>query len=176
MAHSVNSAITSAAGRSDDLCRTLTGIMSDPSKLRDYSSALSQFQQLSAQLGLLQEGDWGTAFERHAAVPSSAEDIHAALIPQLLSTRLDKEQEEHLARVAAEAQQDPQPVAPAEIELHNERLRGAARHLLDAALEHELPGALELERRTQSRGVARRAGGAPQPGTEASAAAASAGT
>lgn len=160
---SLNAILGATATKSDELRRTLAEAASDPSKIgSSFDAALSQFQTLSQQLGLLQAGDgdrrdWTAAFEGHFVLPSSVEGIEPAMIPQLLSTKLDKEQEDDAAHAAREAlgQHSLAPLAHAELDRHNGTLRAAQKHLLSAALDLQLPGALELLGGKRAKGASR---------------------
>ena len=95
--------------RARDIQRTLATFDGAPLLRDDFAPILTSFQQLSQQLGLLQERRSDpaaeAALERHFAVPSNIAELDVALIPHILSTRLDKEQEDEdlVARRSAKA-------------------------------------------------------------------------
>ena len=137
--------------RANDLRATLQSF--DPRKLHDPAATLSHFQQLSKQLDILH----GLALDEANGAANLMILPHeltadANTIPHLLSTRLDKEHEDVLARVTEHAEQASASgaaialTAP-EIEEHNTRLAAAHEHLLKAAAALDLPAAVEQRAR-----------------------------
>ena len=147
----MQSLISASEQRADDLRRTLRTFDAGRGGGR-FSLVLQQFEQLSRQLILLQDRSTDTnaeaLLERHFAVPSSVSGfepgLSAAAVPSLLSTALDKEQEErapHPALFSAdEAKDGPSPTA-ATIASHNGAIDRALDHLARSALRADLPGA-----------------------------------
>ena len=137
--------LASTYERADDLKRTLAAF--DGSSLvrpDGHEHVVATFQKLSKQLTLLQkeESDASAAamIERHFAVPSAVTGLDdPAVVPHLLSTRLDKEQEDQAARRAALATTGEG--SDALLAVHNDTIRAACKHLAASALELDLPGA-----------------------------------
>ena len=78
--------------RIDDLHRSLGGF--DSNRLGTWNRALPHFQQLSQQLALLRDRD-NFLFDHYAVLPRALTP-ESGLIPHLLSTRLEKEQEDEM--------------------------------------------------------------------------------
>jgi hypothetical protein len=143
--------LPSAHERADDLRRTLAAF--DGSSLvrpDGHETVVATFAKLSKQCGLLEErqGDDITALllSRHFVVPSAASGLpNVSAVPQLLSTRLDREQEEEALRRDALVMDAPASSAQA-LEQHNATVRAAHAHLAAAALSLDLPGAEAVAR------------------------------
>ena len=132
--------------RARDLQRTLTAFDGAPLLHDDFAPVLASFQKLSQQLTLLHER--GAApenqalLERHFVVPSAASGPEAvALVPHLLSSRLDKEQEEEDADLRRRAEAAGSHLADWSEDQHNELVEEACAHLEAAASAHDLPRA-----------------------------------
>lgn len=149
-----------AEHRADELRRTLQSFDATRRGGR-FGVVLQQFEQLSKQLVLLQERttDPNTQelLERQFVVPQSvsnlgsaaASGITTAALPNMLSTMLDKEQEE-LGRdsehrlseggISSEAEQRQR----AAIASHNQAIDSAHDYLAKIASRAELPGAVNI--------------------------------
>ena len=138
---------TTLAG-ADDLKRTLAAF--DGSSLvrpDGYEHVLATFQKLSKQLAQLQASHTDPAaaemLRRHFAVPSAVTGLdNPAAVPSLLSTRLDKEQEDQTARRAQQATGEGSEEL---LKQHNRTIKAARNHLAATALALDLPGAAALE-------------------------------
>lgn len=87
----VDEALLGARDRADDLHRTLLNI--NPEQLQTWEGALAVYQQLAQQASLLRERAVEPLLERVAVHPFKLTRDPSTL-PQLLSTRLDKEHED----------------------------------------------------------------------------------
>lgn len=155
---SLTALLSGAEQRADNLRRSLRNFDAGRGGAT-FASVLQQFEQLSKQLVLLQErgadANAEALLEGQFAVPSSVTALQSAavpgmstaLVPVLLSTMLDKEQEEQappadLLALEAEGADSGQPLPSEEtIAAHNESLRAAHDHLARVALRYDLPGA-----------------------------------
>ena len=168
---SLEALLTGSHERADDLRRTLAFDVR-PLLLRSDSDStqklLSRFQQLSQQLSLLSERSADASADallaRHFAVPSGVADGGGSL-PLLLSTRLEKEQEDSNSRLARAASGGTSGgggsggppgsavVRPAgatwdeaAVAARNASVQRAHQRLAQLALHAELPGAETIAR------------------------------
>lgn len=141
--------LTSTHDRANDLRNTLAAFDGTSLVRKDgYATAVGSFQKLSKQLTMLQErqADPSAAatLERHFTVPSAVTGLaQPAIVPHLLSTRLDKEQEDQISR-RERLSADTDAMDDAAMKKHNATLRGAQAHLTKSALLLDLPGAAAL--------------------------------
>jgi len=136
--------------RADDLRRSLRTFDAGRGGGR-FGAVLQQFEQLSKQLVLLQERSIDTnaqaLLERHFVVPSAVSGFEAGtnttVVPHLLSTMLDKEQEEqapHQPILATAHGSDELGPTPATIAAHNQIIDAAYLNLSRLASHANLPG------------------------------------
>ena len=162
----MDSVLSATERRAEDLRRTLASF--DPARATSFAQVLLHFESCSQQLGLLLErGTDASAdalLERHFAVPSAIAGlgttaiggVSAGLVPHLLSTALDKEQEDdyltlselvggHAAAASSGVDCSRQRIPDAMTAHHNECLDKAHAHLMQCALSTDLPGAANLQ-------------------------------
>ena len=137
--------LASTAERAEDIKHSLATF--DDTPLRgtgEFARALSQFQQLSQQVQLLQDrrADGRDVLEWHYIVPSSVTGLDVAAVPHLLSTQLEMEMLQHNRQAAGSTNLPDANTAL--LIAHNTMLDAARLHLARAALALELPGAQEL--------------------------------
>ena len=146
----MQSLLTSAEHRAEELKRSLRNFDAGRGGGR-FCTVLQQFEQFSKQLVLLQDRTTDRnsqeLLERHFAVPSSvrsfetatAPGMSTAAVPALLSTMLDKEQEEQVPPPALLARDEASDLET--IARHNRIVGAAHEHLARIALRADLPGA-----------------------------------
>lgn len=118
--------------RATDLCESLASINASSSTA---SSLLARFGQLSRQLALLHECASDGILNQHLVVPHEL-TAEMSTIPSLLSTRLDKQHEDQLARIGEDAAQAATGMLSSEeSEEYNRRLSNAHKHLIEAVAQ-----------------------------------------
>jgi len=147
---SMQSLLISAEHRAEELKRSLRNFDAGRGGGR-FGTVLQQFEQLSKQLVMLQDRTTDRnsqeLLERHFAVPSSvrsfetatAPGVSTAAVPALLSTMLDKEQEDQAPPPALLARDEASDLET--IARHNRIVGAAHEHLARIALRADLPGA-----------------------------------
>ena len=175
---SLDAVLAATERRTEDLRRTLASF--DPGRATNFAEALLHFETCSQQLGLLLErGTEASAdalLERHFVVPSAISGLDAPLagggvgvanVPMLLSTMLDKEQEDDYAATASSASGTAatRNLSKGATAHHNRCLDEAHAHLMKQALAVDLPGAANLQGAT--RRFVRSEAAAPPPNEEA---------
>mgnify|MGYP006117134269 CR=1 FL=1 len=139
----IRSVLSSIGERADDLQRTLASF--DGERLLNWSSSLTHYQQLSQQLQLLHDKSSDQLLDHFVPEPAGVGE-QPSLIPNLLSTRLVKEQEDERNADAeqARAKADASDTSEEALSEHNRKLEAAHEHLASRALELGLPGAASL--------------------------------
>ena len=165
--------LTTTEQRAKDLQTTLANFDGRNLARPDGKDAvLTAFQKLSKQCSLLErQSDQNSSImlERHFAVPTTVAGLdpargEVAMVPHLLSTTLEKEQEDRAAKQQRQAEGSSSS-DDASIEAHNATVKAAQEHLARTASALVLPGAQALAKASgiQPAGGGFRSLGAPAP-------------
>ena len=135
--------------RADDLRRTLAGFdASGPAAVVPTFHKLSKQCELLLYVSQVERCDEPAAaalHSRHFAVPSAVSGMGSvAGVPHLLSTRLDKEHEDQVARRAMLTSPHKEACRDSDLETHNKTVVAAHAHLATSAESLDLPGAAAL--------------------------------
>lgn len=137
----IRSVLSAIGERADDLQRTLASF--DGERLLNWSSSLTHYQQLSQQLQLLHDKSSDQLLDHFVPEPAGVGE-QPSLIPNLLSTRLVKEQEDERNADAEQARAKASDTSEEALSEHNRKMEAAYDHLASHALELGLPGAASL--------------------------------